>query len=126
MCDNIERMELLVKFDNPVEWFYIPTDKNAADKGTRLQSVPGELGLNSEWLTGPSYLKKPIELWPINRDFSDRKSKVQLPMEDIRRPYREQLLRQHDDSVVVVNSAGVEDVQVGPGCLDNYVVKHFD
>ena len=124
--DNIERMELLVKFDNPVEWFYVPTNQNAADKGTRLQSVPGELGLNSEWLTGPSYLKKPIELWPINRDFSDRKSKVQLPMEEIRRPYREQLLREHDDSVVVVNRAGVEDVQVGPGCLDNYVVKHFD
>ena len=79
--DNVERMENLVNFDYPVEWYYVPTDKNAADKGTRLQSEPGELGLDSEWLNGPLYLKDPVESWPINRVFADRKSKVKLPME---------------------------------------------
>ena len=123
--DNVERMENLVKFDSPVQWYYVASEKNAADRATRLQSVPDDLGLGSEWLNGPAYLKTPIEEWPINRDFADKKSKVQLPMEEIRRPYREQLLVEESSSAVVVNSAG-NKVLGGPGSPDNFVLQHFD
>ena len=77
------------------------------DRATRLQSVPDDLGLSSEWLNGPAYLKTPIKEWPVNRDFADKKSTVKLPMKEIRKLYREQLLGKQEDTAVIITSAGV-------------------
>ena len=66
----MERMENLVKFDSPVRWYYVASEKNAAHRATPLQSVPDDLGLSSEWLNGPAYLRTPIKEWPVNRDFT--------------------------------------------------------
>ena len=41
--DNIERMELLVNFDKPVQWYYVSTELNVADRGTSTLSVAEDL-----------------------------------------------------------------------------------
>ena len=120
--DNIERMELLVNFDKPIQWYYVSTELNVADRGTRTLSVVEDLGQNSEWLLGPAFLRDPVEEWPINRDFADKKNKVPLPIEEIRRPYREQVLGDHKQSStplpsdpVHLSSRSWHDVQLEEG-----------
>ena len=121
--DNVEKMDNLVSFDTPVQWYYVPSEHNAADRATRLQSLPADLMLGSEWLEGPAYLRSPIEEWPINRKFADKKSGVKIPVEEIRRPYREMLLGKIGKTAVEECKAGW-DVG-GPGSVDNYVLEHF-
>ena len=77
--DNIERIEDLVVLDKAPVWYHVASEDNAADRTTRLQSVPSDLGLDSDWLNGPAYLKQPLEMWPVDRNFADRKS-VKLPV----------------------------------------------
>ena len=81
MFDNEIRVEHLVD-DNTTEWNHVSSEDNAAD------SVSEDFGLDSEWMTGPAYLKLPVKEWPVNRDFADRKSQLKLPVEEIRKRYR--------------------------------------
>ena len=55
--DNMERMENLVSFDTPIQWYHVASELNAAGRTTRLLSNPADLSLNSEWLNGPTYLR---------------------------------------------------------------------
>ena len=43
-----------------------------------------EIGFNSVWQSGPSWLKKPRFNWPCNRDFTLK----ELPAEEIKTPIR--------------------------------------
>ena len=70
------------------EWYHVPSQDNPADRPTKLNSVPEDLGLDSDWLCGPAYLKLPVEQWPINRRFAERKSKFKVPVEEVKRKYR--------------------------------------
>ena len=134
--DNIERIETLVVLDKPPVWYHVASQDNAADRTTRLQSVPEDLGLDSEWLNGPAYLRQPVEMWPVDRNFSDRKS-VKLPISEIRKPYRDYLSSYIGGGEQAgCPGSGFERGQcgglgagtglVGPGSPDNYVVGHFD
>ena len=121
--DNEVRIQNLVE-DITTEWHHLASEDNAADRTSRIHSLPEDLGLDSEWMTGPAYLKLPVEQWPINRDFADRKSKVKLPMEEIRKQYRDQL--SYLVQVGVGEQMGSSSVAtVGPGSLDNPVLEHF-
>ena len=121
--DNVEKMENLVSFDAPVQWYYVPSEHNAADRATRLESIPADLELGSEWLEGPAYLRSPVEEWPIDRNFADKKSGVKIPVEEIRKPYREMLLGETGKTAADKCRAGW-DVG-GPGSVVNYVLEHF-
>ena len=77
--DNQEVIEKITKVGNEGEWYYVCSENNVADRATRLNSVPDDLGIDSEWQTGPAYLKKPISEWPINRNFAERKGKIRFP-----------------------------------------------
>lgn len=60
----------------PSEWWWVPTDKNAADLATRITS-PHDLEMNSIWQNGPQFLRYPIENWSIRQDCNVESS--QLP-----------------------------------------------
>lgn len=48
------------------EWWWVPSDVNAADYATRPQH-PLSLGSDSVWQNGPEYLTLPVEEWPISQ-----------------------------------------------------------
>ena len=48
------------------EWYHIPSEFNAADRLSRLDSGPDDLKFGSDWLDGPCFLKKLVKDWPIN------------------------------------------------------------
>ena len=102
---------------------------NAADRPSRLDSSPDNLGLDSECFCGPAYLKKPVDEWPLNRRFADKKSKVKVPVEEVRRKYRSKVDSIGDilkgEGLVHEGSQDDDDLG-GPGSLDNYVLKLFE
>ena len=51
---------------------------------TRRESNLMEIGFDSAWKSGPSWLKKPRFNWPCNRDFTFK----ELPMEETKTPRR--------------------------------------
>ena len=67
------------------------SENNAADRASRLNSTPEDLGLGSVWQFGPAYLKLPVGKWPKNRDFASRKSKMKVSIEEVRRTFRSQV-----------------------------------
>lgn len=45
------------------DWFWVPTNDNPADKGTRDIDLTGNV-LHNEWLYGPAFLLEKPEFWP--------------------------------------------------------------
>lgn len=127
--DNQEKIEEIVRVGEAGEWYHVPSADNAADRPSRLDSSPDDLGLDSEWLCGPAYLKEPVEQWPLNRHFADKKSKVKVPMEEVRRKYRSKVDAIGDilkgEYVEHEGRQDDDDDLGGPGSLDNYVLKLF-
>ena len=121
--DNQEIIEKLSKVGHNGEWYHVSSLDNAADRATRLNSTPEDLGLDSDWQRGPSYLRLPITEWPINRNFADRKRKIQFPVEEVRRKHRnklrltDKLLLDIEDGVLSTNFPG------GPGSEFNTKLK---
>ena len=62
-----------------MEWWHVKSEHNAADRPSRLDSTPADIGLGSLWQTGPDYLCLDREQWPLERNFADRKNKVTIP-----------------------------------------------
>ena len=76
------------------EWYHVASTYNAADPATRIATDPKDLALGScwsDWLTGPSYLKLPVTEWPINRNFAERKTKLKIPVGEVKKRYRSQV-----------------------------------
>ena len=69
-------------------WWHVKSSDNAADRPSRLDTVPADIGLGSSWQTGPDYLTLDRADWPIERNFADRKNRVQIPKEEVVRKYR--------------------------------------
>ena len=90
MYDNEYRIRIAAG-DIRIEWHHVKSKDNAADRVTRLETLPSDLCLGSEWLDGPSFLRLPVEQWPVDRNFADRKGGARIPMEEIRKQYRDQL-----------------------------------
>ena len=59
------RIEEIQQKTDPQEWFWTAGDLNVADWVTRGKS-PGELGPCSMRQTGPEFLKRPVEEWPVS------------------------------------------------------------
>lgn len=49
---------------NVNDWFHVATDLNVADVATRGCS-PDQLGCNSIWQCGPTFMALPVDKWPI-------------------------------------------------------------
>ena len=123
--DNQEKIEKLVKVGNHGEWYFVPGAQNAADRPTRLDSVPADLSMDSVWMNGPAYLKLPVEEWPMNRDFASRKGKIRVPVEEVLRKHRSQV-ESDQDLVIIVDKVKVDVPAGGPGGVENYVLEYFD
>ena len=54
---------------DPVQ--HVPGLLNPADIPTRDSTLPDEVGENSIWQGGPSFLSLPNQQWPFSRDFID-------------------------------------------------------
>jgi Pao retrotransposon peptidase len=52
------------------EWFWIPTDCNLADLGTRPNVEPGDLAEDSYYQNGQPWMMKPESEWPTKKRFS--------------------------------------------------------
>ena len=121
--DNQEQVEKIVQVASGGEWYHVPGSENAADRASRLRSSPGDLGLDSEWMCGPAYLKKPVGEWPINRSFAEKKSKISFPPEEVSRKFRSKI---ETVGEILKGQGGVVQGDVdtgGPGSKDNYVLK---
>jgi hypothetical protein len=52
------------------EWFWIPTDCNLADLGTRPNVEPGDLQEGSDYQEGMAWMRLPEAEWPARQHFS--------------------------------------------------------
>ena len=50
-------------------WYWLVSEDNPADIGTRGNVSPQDLDEGTMWQEGPSWLKKPFSEWPIREDF---------------------------------------------------------
>ena len=122
--DNQENIEKIVKVGQAGEWYHVASADNAADRATRLGAVPADLGLDSEWLCGKPYIKLPVNMWPIERNFAEKKSRVKLPVEEVKRKFRSRL--DTDGELLIGAVTVVPGIAVGgPGCGENYVLLHY-
>ena len=70
------------------EWYHMPSRYNAADRPTRLNSKPADLGIGTEWQDGPNYVQLPFQDWPWERNFAARKMTDVVPREELTAKYR--------------------------------------
>ena len=84
-----KKIQEIVEVGDHGEWYHISSMDNSADKPTRLDTDPSDIGMNSEWQRGKGYLKYPVASRPINRDFAAaRKDKIDIPVKEVNQRYR--------------------------------------
>ena len=69
-------------------WWHVASADNSADRPSRLDSVPADIAPGSRWQLGESYLTLDRKDWAMERNFANRRNKVQIPKEEIVRKYR--------------------------------------
>ena len=112
----------LVDLDEKPSWYHVPSEDNASDRATRMESSPEDLQLGTAWQEGPGYLKKEMDEWPISREFMKKESNIKLPAEEIRKPYRERLLAEAHQ--IELEKSKLKTIP-GPSGAGNHVMKHF-
>ena len=85
--DNQAKIEKFCRVGKAGEWYHTSSVNNGADQATRIDSSAADISENSTWQLGPSYLKLPLEHWPINRDFSLRKEAC-IPESEVLKRFR--------------------------------------
>ena len=85
IMDTLAKIEQLIQ--SAVQLVHVRSQDNAADRATRLDSTIDDVGMQSEWQTGPAFLKDPPSEWPINRDFANRKDQL-IPQVEILKRFR--------------------------------------
>ena len=114
--DYMDELKKMTKVGDNGEWWHVRSEDNAADRPSRLDSTPSDLGLGSDWQDGPGYLRLERENWPFERNFADRKTKVLIPQEEVVRKYRGMA-----DSCGYINLHDLVDHSGGEDQLDKLV-----
>ena len=70
------------------EWYHMPSNDNAADRPSRIDSKIEDLVDGSEWQQGKSYMLQPFSDWPWERNFAERKLADMVPRDEIAARYR--------------------------------------
>ena len=60
------RVNEIHEASTPQQWRHVPTSLNPADDGSRGMKLHNQ-DSNCRWLSGPSFLLKPEEQWPVRR-----------------------------------------------------------
>ena len=87
ILDNQAQIEEWCEVGVSGEWWYVPSENNAADQPTKLNSSLKDVTLDSPWQKGPGYLYLSRKDWPINRNFAARKEGC-IPSTEILKKYR--------------------------------------
>ena len=66
----------------------MPSNDNAADRPSRIDSKIEDLVDGSEWQQGKSYMLQPFSDWPWERNFAERKLADMVPRDEIAARYR--------------------------------------
>ena len=103
VLDNQSRIQKFCNVGDEGEWWHVPSSHNAADQPTRLDSTAESISRESSWQKGPRYLYEPVESWPIDRNFADRKDSC-IPDAEILRKYRGIV---HEVTATVIPDVGV-------------------
>ena len=61
------------------DWYWVESSLNIADIISR-GSPPSRIGINSEWQTGPVFLKQPENEWPVKQSYSGKEIPDQIIM----------------------------------------------
>ena len=80
VCELIENMNAAKKICTVEDIFYIASESNPADLATRPGIKLSDIGPQSFWQCGPSFLSSGRDSWPISRDFVA----VDIPDDEIR------------------------------------------
>ena len=59
--------EIKSKSDPSTEWFWVPTQHNLADLGTRNDVTPAVLHPDSQYLNGTDWMRDVFEAWPVSQ-----------------------------------------------------------
>ena len=51
-------------------WYWVPTDKNPADMGTRPKVEPSDLAAGTDYQIGMDWMRDPVSKWPTRKTFS--------------------------------------------------------
>ena len=62
--------EIKSKTEPLKEWFWVATDQNLADLGTRNSVTPEDMMEDKEYQIGKDWMRGPEEKWPVNQSFS--------------------------------------------------------
>ena len=73
-------MEKVSKFCKMEEIHWVSSENNAADILTRDTAKLDDIGPDSIWMSGPSFLSSPREAWPVRRDFV----RTSLPSQEVK------------------------------------------
>ena len=77
ILDNLSAMR---NYCDAEDFHFVSGDKNPADLATRGTAKAGDLGPESYWQCGPSFLRLGRDLWPVTREFVPE----QIPVEEVR------------------------------------------
>lgn len=103
--DNQSRIQQFCDVGFDGEWWHISSDDNAADQPTRTDSTAKDVAPDSPWQKGRSYLYQPVENWPVDRNFAERKESC-IPDEEILKRFRGQV----NQINTVTSDVGVENL----------------
>ncbi len=62
--------EIRSKSEPDTEWYWLPTDKNLADLGTRNNVTPVDMVHDSHYQVGMEWMRSEEKDWPINQSFA--------------------------------------------------------
>ena len=85
--DNQAKIEQYCPVGEDGEWWFTRSSHNAADQLTHADATPADLGADSIWQRGPSYLRGPRSTWPIDRNFATRKEE-HIPQNELLKQFR--------------------------------------
>ena len=87
VSEILENINMMKKYCPVEDIQHIVGSLNPSDLGTRGRAKPSDLGNDSFWQQGPTFLRLRRDLWPTSRDFLDRAvpvAKDLVPKEEIR------------------------------------------
>jgi hypothetical protein len=62
--------EIKIKSNPETDWFWIPGELNPADMGTRPTVLPADMGPETPYQRGRSWMRLPVREWPVRKDFT--------------------------------------------------------
>ena len=75
------RVAEINQYSTPSQWYHVKSADNIADLGTRMKATIDEVGEDSDWQRGPSWLKREKNYWPVSQDVDG----VEIKEDDFRK-----------------------------------------